>query len=102
MSNALLARLYAPLWRQPWQGLLLVAAVLLAVAILQASHLVAANTSGLGHWVAPLLMWAVCAGVINGMGFHPRSVVARLLLCPWLAWPLILWGLWLTRTYFIA
>ncbi|MGL5286130.1 cyd operon protein YbgE [Aeromonas sp. RU39B] len=102
MSNAQLARWYAPLWRQPWQGALLVAAILLAVAILQASHLVAANTSELGVWVAPVLMWGVCCGFINGLGFHPRTLVVRLLLCPWLAWPVILWGLWLTRSYYFS
>ena len=65
-----LARLAAPLERQPWQGLMLLAAALLAVAILQAPNLVAANTSEHGLWLAPWLMWAVCCGVMHGLGFH--------------------------------
>lgn len=102
MTNEQLARWYAPLWRQPWQGLLLAGSILLGLAILQASHLIAANTSDHPHWLAPLLMWAVCAGFINGMGLHPRSMVARLLLCPWLASGVILWGLWLMRAFYFA
>ena len=72
-----LARLAAPLERQPWQGLMLLAATLLAVAILQAPNLVAANTSDHGLWLAPWLMWAVCCGVMHGLGFHPRSLIGR-------------------------
>ncbi|PJG60474.1 hypothetical protein CUC53_01810 [Aeromonas cavernicola] len=77
-------------------------AALLAVAILQAPHLIAANTSVHGHWLGLWLMWSVCCGIIHGVGFHPRSLVGRLLLLPWLAWPSLLYGLWLMRSYFIA
>ncbi|WP_224432054.1 cyd operon YbgE family protein [Aeromonas rivuli] len=96
-----LARLAAPLERQPWQGLMLLAAALLAAAILQAPNLIAANTSAHGHWVAPWLMWAVSCGVMHGLGFHPRSLPGRVFFCPWLAWPSLLYGLWLTHSYFL-
>lgn len=102
MSNGWLARLCAPLWCQPGQGLLLVSAVLMAVAMLQAPNLVAANTSAHAHWVSLVLMWSVCAGLINGMGWQPRSLPVRLLLFPWLALLLNGWGLWLTRSYFLG
>ncbi|WP_236320043.1 cyd operon YbgE family protein [Aeromonas veronii] len=97
-----LARLAAPLERQPWQGLMLLAAALLAVAILQAPNLIAANTSEYGLWLAPWLMWAVCCGVLNGLGFHLKSLPGRVLFNPWLAWPSLLYGLWLTHSYFLS
>ncbi len=80
---------------------MLLAAALLAVAILQAPNLVAANTSEHGLWLAPWLMWAVCCGVMHGLGFHPRSLIGRAV-CPWLAWPSLLYGLWLTQGYFLS
>ncbi|RQM59878.1 cyd operon YbgE family protein [Aeromonas enteropelogenes] len=97
-----LARLAAPLERQPWQGLMLLAAALLAVAILQAPNLISANTSEHGHWLAPWLMWAVCCGVLHGLGFHPRSLFGRLFFNPWLALPSLLYGLWLMQSYFLS
>ena len=96
-----LARLAAPLERQPWQGLMLLAAALLGVAILQAPNLIAANTSDHGLWLAPWLMWAVCCGVMHGLGFHPRSLVGHVLFSPWLALPSLLYGLWLTSGYYL-
>ena len=96
-----LARLAAPLSAPTLAGVVL-AAALLAVAILQAPNLVAANTSEHGLWLAPWLMWAVCCGVMRGLGFHPRSLIGRVLFCPWLAWPSLLYGLWLTQGYFLS
>ena len=80
---------------------MLIAAALLAVAILQAPNLIAANTSAHGYWLAPWLMWAVCAGLLNGLGFHLQSLLGRVLFNPWLVWPSVLSGLWLTRDYFL-
>ena len=77
------------------------AAALLGVAILQAPNLVAANTSDHGLWLAPWLMWAVCCGVMHGLGFHPRSLIGRVLFFPWLALPSLLCGLWLTSSYYL-
>ena len=64
-------------------------------------NLVAANTSEHGLWLAPWLMWAVCCGVMHGLGFHPRSLVGRVLFFPWLALPSLLYGLWLTSSYYL-
>ncbi|UAK73884.1 cyd operon YbgE family protein [Aeromonas enteropelogenes] len=81
---------------------MLLAAALLGVAILQAPNLIAANTSEHGHWLAPWLMWAVCCGVLHGLGFHPRSLFGRLFFNPWLALPSLLYGLWLMQSYFLS
>ncbi len=69
---------------------------------LQAPNLIAANTSEHGLWLAPWLMWAVCCGVLNGLGFHLKSLPGRVLFNPWLAWPSLLYGLWLTHSYFLS
>ncbi|MGL5226196.1 MAG: cyd operon YbgE family protein [Aeromonas sp.] len=100
--NDRLARWVAPLERQPWQGLMLVAAALLAVAILQAPHLIAANTSTHSYGLAPWLIWAVCGGLLNGLGFHLKSLLGRALFNPWLIAPSLLYGLWLTHSYFLS
>ena len=97
-----LARLAAPLERQPWQGSMLLAAALLAVAILQAPNLVAANTSDHGLWLAPWLMWAVCCGVMHGLGF-PSSQPGRPRAVSFLARPAEPVGrLWLTSSYYLS
>jgi predicted membrane protein len=100
--NDRLAWLAAPWTRQPWQGLMLAAAAFLAVALLQAPHLIAANTSAHSVWLAPGLMWAVCGGIIHGLGWQPQHPMSRLLSWPWLVWPLLLYGLWTTHPYFLS
>ena len=96
-----LARLAAPLERQPWQGLMLLAAALLAVAILQVPNLVAANTSEHGLWLAPWLMWAVCCGVMHGLGVSPAQPGGSRAVLPLACLPSLLYGLWLTSSYYL-
>lgn len=95
-----LAKLARPLERQPWRGVMLISALLLALAILQAPDLIAANTSEFTLWLAPWLMWAVCSGIMHGMGFHPASIVGRVLFFPWFTLLTLFVGLWLMRSYF--
>jgi len=38
---------------------------------------------------------------MHGLGFHPRSLVGRVLFFPWLALPSLLYGLWLTSSYYL-
>ena len=45
----------------------------------------AAKTSELEIWHGLLLMWAVCAGVIHGVGFRPQKVLWQGIFCPLLA-----------------
>ena len=49
-------------------------ALLLAGCIFWDPSRFAAKTSGLEIWHGFLLMWAVCAGVIHGVGFRPKAV----------------------------
>ena len=53
----------------------------------------AAMTSELAVWRGFLLMWAVCAGVIHGVGFRPRSLVWQGVFCPLIAMVVLLTGL---------
>lgn len=43
------------------------------------------KTSELEIWHGLLLMWAVCAGIIHGVGFRPRAVHWQGIFCPLIA-----------------
>ncbi|AUP76858.1 cyd operon protein YbgE [Enterobacter sp. EA-1] len=53
----------------------------------------AAKTSELEIWHGLLLMWAVCAGVIHGVGFRPRAIHWQGIFCPLIADLVLLAGL---------
>ena len=44
-------------------------------------------------WHGLLLMWAVCAGVIHGVGFRPQKVLWQGIFCPLLADIVLIVGL---------
>ncbi len=58
----------------PAPGASLLMALLLAGCIFWDPSRFAAKTSELEIWHGFLLMWAVCSGVIHGVGFRPRAV----------------------------
>ncbi|WP_374058130.1 cyd operon protein YbgE [Candidatus Pantoea persica] len=45
----------------------------------------AAHTSTLSVWQGVLVIWAVCAGMIHGVGFRPRRTRWQALFLPLLA-----------------
>lgn len=55
-------------------GAFILIALLLAGCIFWDPSRFAAKTSELEIWHGFLLMWAVCSGVIHGVGFRPRAV----------------------------
>lgn len=55
-------------------GAFILMALLLAGCIFWDPSRFAAKTSELEIWHGFLLMWAVCSGVIHGVGFRPRAV----------------------------
>ncbi|MBO1997163.1 cyd operon protein YbgE [Klebsiella pneumoniae] len=67
-----IATLYAMDSARPGASLLM--ALLLAGCIFWDPSRFAAKTSELEIWHGFLLMWAVCSGVIHGVGFRPRAV----------------------------
>lgn len=57
------------------RALSFVMALLLAGCMFWDPSRFAAKTSELEIWHGLLLMWAVCAGVIHGVGFRPQKVL---------------------------
>lgn len=58
----------------PAPGAFILMALLLAGCIFWDPSRFAAKTNELEIWHGFLLMWAVCSGVIHGVGFRPRAV----------------------------
>jgi cyd operon protein YbgE len=69
----------------PLRALSFVLAIVLAGCIFWDPSRFAAKTSELEIWHGFLLMWAVCAGIIHGVGFRPRAVHWQGIFCPLIA-----------------
>ena len=89
----IIAKLYAVMDKRPLRALSLVMALLLAGCIFWDPSRFAAKTSELEIWHGFLIMWAVCAGVIEGVGFGPKAVEWRGVCCPLIADLVLLAGL---------
>ena len=70
----IIATLYAVMDKRPLRALSLVMALLLAGCIFWDPSRFAAKTSELEIWHGFLIMWAVCAGVIHGVGFSTKTI----------------------------
>ena len=71
--TTLIAMQYNAMDKRPLRALSLVMALVLAGCMFWDPSRFAAKTSGLEIWHGLLLMWAVCAGIIHGVGFRPRA-----------------------------
>ena len=89
----IIATLYAVMDKRPLRALSLVMALLLAGCIFWDPSRFAAKTSELEIWHGFLIMWAVCAGVIHGVGFRPKAVYWQGIFCPPIADLVLLAGL---------
>ncbi|PKH20576.1 cyd operon protein YbgE [Enterobacterales bacterium CwR94] len=69
-----IGRLYAIMDKRPLRALSLLLALVVAGCMFWDPSRFAAKTSPLTVWQGFLLMWAVCTGVIHGVGFHPRRL----------------------------
>ena len=78
--SKIIATLYAVMDKRPLRALSFVMALLLAGCELEI-------------WHGLLLMWAVCAGVIHGVGFRPQKVLWQGIFCPLLADIVLIVGL---------
>lgn len=67
-------RLYQLMDKGPLRALSLALALLLAGCMFWDPSRFAANQSSLSVWQGFLMMWAVCTGVIHGVGFRPRRL----------------------------
>lgn len=66
----------------PLRALSLIMALLLAICVFWMPSRFAAKTSPLEIWHGLVILWAVCAGVIHGVGFRPRHLRWRLAFLP--------------------
>lgn len=64
-------KLYQIMDKGPLRALSLVLALAVAFCVFWDPSRFAAKTSELEIWQGLLIMWAVCAGVIHGVGFRP-------------------------------
>ncbi|MFS2223490.1 cyd operon protein YbgE [Pantoea sp. B65] len=79
---ALIARLYALMDKSPLRALSLILALVLAGCMFWEPSRFAAKTGPLTIWQGLLMMWAVCTGVIHGVGFRPRLLRWQALFSP--------------------
>ncbi|MGQ8773206.1 cyd operon protein YbgE [Serratia sp. NA_112.1] len=82
MSLSLTEKLYAITDKGPVRALSLVLALILAGCIFWDPTRFAAKTSSLEIWEGLLLIWAVCAGVVHGVGFRPQRTLWRAFFAP--------------------
>lgn len=82
MSLSLTDKLYAITDKGPVRVLSLVLALILAGCIFWDPTRFAAKTSSLEIWEGLLLIWAVCAGVVHGVGFRPQRTLWRAFFAP--------------------
>lgn len=90
---ALVAWLYAIMNKRLLRALSLILALLLAGCMFWDPSRFAAKTSPLSIWQGLLLMWAVCSGVIHGVGFNVRRLRWQALFSPLPAQIILLLGL---------
>jgi cyd operon protein YbgE len=92
MKNVI-AMLYAVMDKGPLRALSLLMALVLAGCMFWDPTRFAAKTSVLSIWQGLLLIWAVCAGVIHGVGFRPKALHWQGIFCPLIADLVLLAGL---------
>lgn len=77
----------------PLRALSLVLALVVAFCVFWDPSRFAAKTSELEIWQGLLIMWAVCAGVIHGVGFRPHRSLWKAVFSPLPAVIILLAGL---------
>ncbi|UQY45385.1 cyd operon protein YbgE [Mixta hanseatica] len=87
-----LQQLYLIMDKRPLRALSLLLALLLAGCLFWDPTRFAASTSSLTVWQGLILIWAVCAGVVHGVGFRPRRVRWQTFFSPLLALTALLLG----------
>lgn len=95
---ALFNQLYAVMDRGPLRALSLILALALAGCVFWDPTAFAAKTSSLQIWHGLLIIWAVCTGIIHGVGFKPIKLKWRTVFTPLPAMIIVVLGL----IYFIG
>lgn len=67
-----------------WLSLLLGLAIM---AIVSVYPMIFADKLGkVDHWALMILMWAMAAGLIRGVGFIPKNIIIRIITSTWFAY----------------
>ncbi|XEG68625.1 cyd operon protein YbgE [Edwardsiella tarda] len=82
MMTGLADKLYNLMDKGPLRALSLILALVLAGCIFWDPTRFAAKTSALEIWQGLLIMWAVCCGVVHGVGFRPQLAWWRAFFSP--------------------
>ncbi|MDY4315191.1 cyd operon protein YbgE [Pectobacterium actinidiae] len=90
----LVDKLYRLMDKSPLRALSLILALLLAGCVFWDPTRFAARTSELAVWQGLLLIWAVCAGVVHGVGFRPHRLLWRAFFAPLPAFVILCAGLY--------
>ncbi|MCL2897409.1 cyd operon protein YbgE [Brenneria tiliae] len=90
----LVDKLYRLMDKSPIRALSLIMALAAAGCVFWDPARFAARTSELSVWQGLLLIWAVCAGVIHGVGFRPRRLCWRAFFSPLPAFVILALGLY--------
>lgn len=91
---AFIDSLYRYMDKGPLRALSLIMALLLAGCVFWEPARFAARTSSLSIWQGMALIWAVCSGVIHGIGFRPLRVRWRGIFSPFPAFVILAAGLY--------
>lgn len=75
------------------RGLSFLLAAALSVLILVYPKALASGIADVRHGLLSLLMWGVAAGFVHGVGYTPVRPILRVLLGPYVGWPLMLGGI---------
>ncbi|UJR53704.1 cyd operon protein YbgE [Dickeya zeae] len=87
-------RLYRCMDKGPLRALSLIMALLLAGCVFWEPARFAARTSSLAVWQGIVLIWAVCTGVVHGVGFRPQRMRWRAFFLPLPAFVILAAGLY--------
>ncbi|MCO7260932.1 cyd operon protein YbgE [Dickeya zeae] len=87
-------RLYRCMDKGPLRALSLIMALLLAGCVFWEPARFAARTSSLAVWQGIVLIWAVCTGVVHGVGFRPQRMHWRAFFSPLPAFVILAAGLY--------
>lgn len=91
-------KLYAIMDKGPFRALSLVLALSLAFCVFWDPSRFAAKTSSIAIWQSYLIMWAICTGMIHGVGFRPYKIRWKAFFTPLPAIAIMIAGL----AYFLA
>lgn len=91
-------KLYAIMDKGPFRALSLILAFSLAFCVFWDPARFAAKTSSIEIWQSFLIMWAVCTGIIHGVGFRPRRIRWKAVFTPLPAIAILIAGL----AYFLS